>query len=267
MSEFDDLYSFAAEESYGEGGTPVSQESVETMESAVSYHMMDTPMDNSAGNLEQLGAEMTPEPPTPVAPPAEAMPLPPSDVPSEPENASDNLESFMASHSEDFRDVASMNLADYEQWLFQTETEAGEVAVARIVSNFKASGFDVKPSYAAVAGATWSRMNYEGENHMESLRRVERAPVSELQPLVVEVESEGLTALVDTLRRAESFTDDYRAEIISEIREQMRAEQESLEAENENARFAAMSRVKEHTTPIAVVGATLLGLFAMRVFK
>lgn len=269
MTEFTDLFNA---ESYGEGGTEVAMEQVDSMESAVSYHMMDTAGDNGSPNLASLSAEMeTPtEPPQETTPamtptPVEATPQPPSAVPTETENPSeDALESFMASHSEDFRDVASMNLADYEQWLFQSEEEAGEIAVARIVSNFKASGYDVKPSYAAVAAATWSRMNYAGEEHLDALKKTERASVAELHPLVVEIESEGLTSLVDTLRRAETFTEDYRAEIISEIRAEMKAEQETMASEMETSRFEAIGKVKEYTTPLAVAGATLLGFVLMR---
>ena len=265
MNEFTELFNA---ESYGEGGTEVAMEQVDSMESAVSYHMMDAAGDNGSPNLASLSAEM--EPPQETTPamtptPVEATPQPPSAVPTETENPSeDALESFMASHSEDFRDVASMNLADYEQWLFQSEEEAGEIAVARIVSNFKASGYDVKPSYAAVAAATWSRMNYAGEEHMDALKKTERASVAELHPLVVEIESEGLTSLVDTLRRAETFTEDYRAEIISEIRAEMKAEQETMASEMETSRFEAIVKVKEYTTPLAVAGATLLGFVLMR---
>ena len=60
-NEFEELLTFNAEEvSYGEGGTEVPMDNLDTMESAVSHHMMDSPMDSSAGNLEQLGAETDP---------------------------------------------------------------------------------------------------------------------------------------------------------------------------------------------------------------
>ena len=127
--------------------------------------------------------------------------------------------------------VSAMKLADYEEWLFQSEEEAGEVAVARIVSNFKASGYDVKPTYAAVAGATWSRMNYEGEEHMDALKKVERASVADLHPFVLEVETEGITSLIETVRMAESQADDFRSDMISQIKKEMRAEDEQ-NAEN-----------------------------------
>lgn len=278
MNEFEELLTFNAE-NYGEGGTPVSIDTVNNMETAVSYHMMDGANDNSAQNLEALGSETTPSianegdsmeetlnNPLPSPPPVEPSPQPPKETPTS-ENVSVDLESYMASHSEDYTDVASMNLADYEEWLFNSESEAGEVAVARIVSNFRASGYEVKPSYAAVAGATWSRINYAGEEHLDALKKVERASVAELQPLVVEIESEGMKSLVDKIRKAESFTEDYRAEIISEIRKQMKAEQESLKSEQETSRFEALQRMKNYTTPVAVGGATILGLALMKILR
>ena len=154
-NEFEELMTFNAEEvSYGEGGTEVPMDNLDTMESAVSHHMMDSPMDSSAGNLEQLGAETDPvaseevpmglENPLPSPPPVEPMPQPPMEEPMQENVSVDSLEEYMDSHAEDYTDVASMNLADYEDWLFNSESEAGELAVARIVSNFKASGYDVK---------------------------------------------------------------------------------------------------------------------------
>ena len=284
-NEFKELLTFSAEssENYGEGGTEVPTENLDSMESAVSHHMMDSPMDNSAGNLEQLGAEvgiegLLPEPanevpmelenPLPSPPPVEPMPQPPSSEPSINENVSeDSLEQYMEAHSEDYRDIASMNLADYEDWLFNSESEAGEVAVARIVSNFKASGYDVKPSYAAVAGATWSRMNYEGEEHTDALHKVERASVASLRPLTVEIESEGMASLVSKIRKAEAFTEDYRAEIKAEIKAEMKAEQEVLSAEQESSRFASMEKLKTYTTPFAILVTTVLGIGALKLIK
>ena len=99
-------------------------------------------------------------------------------------------------------------------------------------SLFRASGYDVKPTYAAVAGATWSRMNYGGEEHMDALKKVERASVADLHPLVVEVESEGLTSLVETVRKAESQAEDFRAEMITQIKSELRADEEQKAADS-----------------------------------
>ena len=48
MNEFTELFNA---ESYGEGGTEVAMEQVDSMESAVSYHMMDTAGDNGSLTL------------------------------------------------------------------------------------------------------------------------------------------------------------------------------------------------------------------------
>lgn len=168
----------------------------------------------------------------------------------------------MEAHSEDYRDVSAMKLADYEEWLFQSEEEAGEVAVARIVSNFKASGYDVKPTYAAVAGATWSRMNYEGEEHMDALKKVERASVADLHPFVLEVETEGITSLIETVRMAESQADDFRSDMISQIKKEMRAEDEQ-NAENVALESENTSKVKEYGGIVAVAATCILGIGAI----
>ena len=60
---------------------------------------------------------------------------------------------------------------------------------------------------------------------MDALKKVERASVADLHPLVVEIESEGITSLIETVRKAESQADDFRAEMISQIREELRAEE------------------------------------------
>ena len=175
------------------------------------------------------------------------------------DNSPDPLESFMEAHAEDFRDVSAMKLADYEEWLFQSESEAGEVAIARIVSNFKASGYDVKPTYAAVAGATWSRMNYAGEEHTEALKKVERATVADLHPLVLEVETDGITSLVEAVRKAESQAEDFRADMISQIKQELAAEEQKaadnvLESENSGFEW------KQYVAPALLGVITLSGM-------
>jgi F0F1-type ATP synthase assembly protein I len=66
---------------------------------------------------------------------------------------------------------------------------------------------------------------------------------------------------------AESFTTDYRAEIKAEIMSEMKAEQETLNSEQETSRFEAVKNVKEYATPIVVGATTILGLFALRMIK
>ena len=262
MSDFDSLYAEGEATDYGADGEPVPQTEVNTIQENITQVMGDNVLNAGGENLasENVGE---PQPPEPEGITGQDGPLP------DPTNShmEDPLESFMEAHSEDFRDVSSMKLADYEEWLFKSEEEAGEIAVARIVSNFKASGYEVKPTYAAVAGATWSRMNYAGEEHIDALKRVERASVADLQPLVVEIESEGITSLIETVRKAESQADDFRAEMISQIKEELASEQmEELQKSAENT-LESENWIKDHSGAIGITIATLVGIGVLSKWK
>ena len=265
MSDFQSLMSEGENTDYGADGTPVHPEEPQTIAENMTEVMGDNVLNTQGANLgaETVGEPLPPEPmgitgqdgPEPV-PTNEHM-----------DNSPDPLEQYMEAHSEDFRDVSAMKLADYEEWLFQSEEQAGEVAVARIVSNFKASGYDVKPTYAAVAGATWSRMNYAGEEHMEALKKVERASVADLQPLVVEIEAEGITSLIETVRKAESQAEDFRAEMISQIKTELasedlqKAEDNTLNAESWTDSF------KSYGPVVLCMGTLLVGVSVISKWK
>ena len=238
MSDFESLYAEGEATDYAANAEPVPQGEVETIQENLTQVMGDSVL-NTQG--ENLGAETVgePLPPEPVGITGQDGP---ESTPTNQhmDNTPDPLEQFMEAHSEDFRDVSAMKLADYEEWLFQSESEAGEVAIARIVSNFKASGYDVKPTYAAVAGATWSRMNYSGEEHMDA------------------VETDGITSLVEAVRKAESQAEDFRADMISQIKEELAAEEVQKAEDNvlnsENSGF----EWKQYVAP-ALLGAITLG--------
>ena len=259
MSDFQSLYGGGESTDYGADGKPVPEGEVETIHENMTEVMGDSVLNTQGQNLgaETVGEPLPPEP-VGITGQDGPEPAPTNEVM---DNTPDPLEQFMEAHSEDFRDVSAMKLADYEEWLFNSEEGAGEVAVARIVSNFKASGYDVKPTYAAVAGATWSRMNYEGEEHMEALKKVERASVADLQPLVVEIEAEGLTSLVETVRKAESQAEDFRAEMISQIKEELRAETNEQKAEDDTLASENWTKtIKEKGAIASFVVVSLVGL-------
>ena len=265
MSDFDSLYAEGEATDYGADGQPVPQTEVNTIQDNITQVMGDNVLNTGGENLasEDVGE---PQPPEPVGITGQDGPSP------EPtnqfmDNSPDPLESFMEAHSEDFRDVSAMKLAEYEEWLFKSEDEAGEVAVARIVSNFKASGYDVKPTYAAVAGATWSRMNYAGEEHMEALKKVERASVADLQPLVVEIESEGITSLIEKVKKAESQADDFRTEMITQIKEEMRAEDVQKAEDNTLESESWLNSAKAHGAAIGIGIFTLVGIGVLSKWK
>ena len=195
-------------EDYAPDATPVEDSEVAQVHEAVSDMMQDSLMHTNTGNLASHAE-------TEFAPTEESEGLPQGDAA--------GLETFI-----DAEDVSS------------------ELAVARIVSNFKASGYDVKPSYATIAASTWSRANYAGEERADTLHKVERASVAELQPYVIEIESEGLDSLVDIVRKAEANATDYKAEMLSELRAEYEAESKTI--------------FNKYTKPVAIAAASLLGL-------
>jgi hypothetical protein len=264
MSDFQSIMGEGEATDYGDG-EPVPMEEVATIHENLTEVMGDNTLNAQTDNLasENVGEPLPPNPP--VEPVGQSGPM---ETPTNQfmDNTPDPLESFMEAHSEDFRDVSSMKLADYEEWLFQSESEAGEVAVARIVSNFKASGYDVKPTYAAVAGATWSRMNYAGEEHTEALKKVERASVADLQPLVIEIESEGITSLIEKVKQAESQADTFRSELVAEIKAEMAAE-EAKSAENEMESENWKKTAKSYAIPAAFIASIGVGLGILTKWK
>jgi len=211
-------------EDYAPDATPVDVEEVGEVHEAINGLMTDSLTTTPGDNLASFHTESHGE---------------------NREGDASNLDDFIGAHSEDFRDVSSMSIADYQEWLFEAD-EASELAVARIVSNFKASGYEVKPTFATLAATTWSRANYGGEDRATTLYNAERATVADLKPYVVEIESEGLESLVDIVRKAESQSTDYKAEIISELK---------AEYEAENARS-----ISKYTKPVAIAVASVLGL-------
>ena len=264
MSDFQTLMGEGEATNYGDG-EPVPVDEVATIHENITEVMGDNTLNAQTENLasENVGEPLPPNPP--VQPIGQDGPM---ETPTNQfmDNSPDPLESFMEAHSEDFRDISSMKLADYEEWLFQSEEQAGEVAVARIVSNFKASGYEIKPTYAAVAGATWSRMNYEGEEHTEALKKVERASVADLHPLVIEVETEGMTSLFEKVKQAESQADEYRAGIISQIREEMAAEEQKAAESDLNSETWTNS-AKDYIAPVAFVASIGVGLGILKLWK
>ena len=246
-------------------GEPVPEDEVATIQENLTDVMGDNTLNAQGDNLASENVDEPIPPHPPVEPVGQDGPMA-TPTNEHMDNSPDPLESFMEAHSEDFRDVSAMKLADYEEWLFQSESEAGEVAVARIVSNFKASGYDVKPTYAAVAGATWSRMNYEGEEHMDALKKVERASVADLHPLVIEIESEGITSLIEKVKQAESQSDTFRSELIAQIKEEMSAE-EAKSAENEMESENLLKSMKSYAIPAAFIASIGVGLGILTKWK
>ena len=135
MSDFQSLMSEGEATDYG-AGEPVPEDEVATIQENLSEVMGDNTLNAQSENMasETVGEPVPPNPPVEPIGQDGPMATPTNEFM---DNSPDPLESFMEAHSEDFRDVSAMKLADYEEWLFQSEEEAGEVAIARIVSNSK----------------------------------------------------------------------------------------------------------------------------------
>ena len=90
--------------------------------------------------------------------------------------------------------IASMTQKQFEDWLFPSDREesdwaSGQVALARIMANLKAAGYDsvslsldeeLFPAYVQVASALWSRQNFTNPNREEVITQLENAPAAQL---------------------------------------------------------------------------------------
>jgi len=122
----------------------------------------------------------------PEEPPADPLPRPePMEV------------SFVAerlNNQEQELQIASMTQKQFEDWLFPADREesdwaSGQVALARIMANLKAAGYDsvslsldeeLFPAYVQVASALWSRQNFTNPNREEVITQLENAPAAQL---------------------------------------------------------------------------------------
>ena len=89
--------------------------------------------------------------------------------------------------------VASMTQKQFEDWMFQaeghTDWASGKIALARIMANLKAAGYDAAnlsldnqlyPAYVQIASSLWSRQNLSNPLRDDVLSRVENAPAAQL---------------------------------------------------------------------------------------
>jgi hypothetical protein len=143
------------------------------------------------------------EEPLPESPEAET---PDTDIPAEvagpsetfepnlPEPADVTLLAERLSNQDQEVRVASMTQRQFEDWLFPSESESsdwasGQVALARILANLKAAGYDAQtltidetlfPRYLQVASALWSRQNLVETDRDSVILKLENAPASQI---------------------------------------------------------------------------------------
>ena len=113
MSDFESLYAEGEATDYAANAEPVPQEEVNTIQENLTQVMGDSVLN---GQTDNLGAEMVgePMPPEPMGITGQDGPEP-APTNEHMDNSPDPLEQYMEAHSEDFRNVSAMKLADYEE--------------------------------------------------------------------------------------------------------------------------------------------------------
>ncbi len=144
---------------------------------------VDEPLPESPES-ENPEAEIPPE----IAGPSETF------EPNLPEPADVTLLAERLSNQDQEVRVASMTQRQFEDWLFPENGESsdwasGQVALARILANLKAAGYDANsltidetlfPRYLQVASALWSRQNLVETDRESVLLKLENAPASQI---------------------------------------------------------------------------------------
>ena len=85
-------------------------------------------------------------------------------------------------------------------------------------------------------------------------------------PLVIEIESEGITSLIEKVKQAESQSDTFRSELIAQIKEEMSAE-EAKSAENEMESENLLKSMKSYAIPAAFIASIGVGLGILTKWK
>lgn len=154
-------------------------------------------------SFENMRSEYDNESAMPESPEAET---PDTDIPPEIEGPSETFEpnlpepadvtllaERLSNQDQEVR-VASMTQRQFEDWLFPENGESsdwasGQVALARILANLKAAGYDANtltidetlfPRYLQVASALWSRQNLVETGRESVLLKLENAPASQI---------------------------------------------------------------------------------------
>jgi len=83
----------------------------------------------------------------------------------------------------------------------------------------------------------------------------------------VEIESEGITSLIEKVKKAESQADDFRAEMITQIKEEMRAEDVQKAEDNTLESESWLNSAKAHGAAIGIGIFTLVGIGVLAKWK
>ena len=163
-----------------------------------SFENMRSEYDNPETIPEVSADEPLPESPEELTPETEIPPEvagpPETFEPNLPEPADVTLLADRLSNQDQEVRIASMTQRQFEDWLFPEDGESsdwasGQVALARILANLKAAGYDANtltidetlfPRYLQVASALWSRQNLVETDRESVLLKLENAPASQI---------------------------------------------------------------------------------------
>jgi hypothetical protein len=163
-----------------------------------SFENMRSEYDNPETIPEVSADEPLPESPEELTPETEIPPEvagpPETFEPNLPEPADVTLLAERLSNQDQEVRIASMTQRQFEDWLFPEDGESsdwasGQVALARILANLKAAGYDANtltidetlfPRYLQVASALWSRQNLVETDRESVLLKLENAPASQI---------------------------------------------------------------------------------------
>jgi len=145
----------------------------------------------------------SPEPAEPVV----EVPAPEVFQSPEPVVAEDKYKDIYAAHSLSQR-VASMPLAEYEEWLFPNSESPdylrGQMCLARVEASLKAANGGrgvAEPWQIKIGSALWSRLNYRNGDVETTRRELEKAPPMEVLPLIPRNASEAISVIEEIQMR------------------------------------------------------------------
>jgi|TARA_R110000824_G_scaffold197933_1_gene381851 hypothetical protein len=98
--------------------------------------------------------------------------------------------------------IATMDLSDYEEWLF--DDEMGRRSIARIVAKMQSQGYEYKPWQVSIGAAAWSKDRYTNTSLEDTRYLVERLQPNVLVQYIPE-SVDNITSVIDSIKRAEEI--------------------------------------------------------------
>jgi len=98
--------------------------------------------------------------------------------------------------------IATMDLSDYEEWLF--DDDLGYRCLARIIAKMQSQGYEYRPWQISIGAAAWSKDNYNNTSLEDTRYLVERVKPNELIQYIPD-SVDGISTVIDSIKRAEEI--------------------------------------------------------------